>query len=179
MTQTSSYSYTVPGASSMMDPATLYGNVEQQLQGYGNAQLADAKQNYLNSLGVNAQQMASSGLAGTTIAPSMRMGFSKQYQLALNNLNQSLTQTQLGAQSTFGLGGIQAQQAGQQIGNQMALGMGNLALGYGQLGVQQQNANNQTGAQNAGSDAAIYANQANINNANVAGGGNVYPGGYA
>jgi hypothetical protein len=130
-------------------PAQLYGNVEQQLQGYGNAQQQALQQNYQNALGMAQQQMAQSGLAGTSVAPSIKMGYMKQYQLALNNLNQQLTQTQVGAQSTFGLGGIQTQQAGQQIAQQGAAqqASANNQQGYLALAQQQAAQNSQQNAQ--------------------------------
>jgi hypothetical protein len=97
----------------------------QQLQGYGNAEQSALQQSYQNAMGTGMQSLASSGLAGTSIAPSMRMGYMKQYQQSLNSLNQSLQQMKLGAESTFGLGGIQSEQAQQQISNQLMLGKGN------------------------------------------------------
>jgi len=131
--------YTLPNVSD------LYGQVQQQLQGYGNAQQAALNQSYQNAMGMGMQSLASSGLAGTSIAPSMRMGYMKQYQLALNNLNQQRTQTRLGAQSTFGLGGIglqnqqqQLAQSQQQISNQMALGLGNLNVNQQYANIAQQ-----------------------------------------
>lgn len=119
--------------------ADLYGQSMQQLQGYGNAQQADLYQNYQNAMGMGMQSLASSGLAGTSIAPSMKMGYMKQYQLALNSLNEKLTQAKQGAQSTFGLGGIQSQQADKSLANQAASQAGSLNLGYAQLARQQNN----------------------------------------
>lgn len=119
-------------------PGDLYGQATKMLQGYGNAQQQALQENYQNALGMASQQLASSGLAGTSVAPSIKMGYMKQYQLALNSLNDQLTQQKLSAQSTFGLGGIQSQQAGQQIGNQAALGQGNLGVSEGYLALAQQ-----------------------------------------
>ena len=130
------------------DPSQLYTNVENQLRGYGNAEQGALYQNYQNAMGQGMQNLASSGLAGTSIAPSMKMGFMKQYQLALNNLNQQLTQTQTQAQSTFGLGGIGLQQAqqglaqsAQRLGQQqqqLNQGQGYLALAQNQQAFGQQ-----------------------------------------
>lgn len=156
-TTTPASSLTVPQAAPSTMPGMptmgqLYGQVEQSLQGYGNAQQAALQQSYQNALGLGKQSLASSGLAGTSIAPSMAEGYMKQYQLALNNLNQQLTQTQLGAQSQFGMGGLQLGQGQQQISNQFALGAGQLGVSQGQLGVAQgglqvsrQNANTNQG----------------------------------
>jgi hypothetical protein len=119
----------------------LYGQVQQQLQGYGNAEQGALQQNYQNQMGQGMQQLASSGLAGTSIAPSMRMGYMKQYQLALNSLGQQLNQQRMSAQSTFGLGGIQSQQSQQGLDTQRMLGLGN-------MGISQQYAN-YAGQQNA------------------------------
>ena len=130
------------------DPSQLYSQVEDQLRGYGNAQQAALQQSYQNSVGQGMQSLASSGLAGTSIAPSMRMGYKKQYQQALNSLSGQLTQQHMSADQTFGMGGIGLQQAQQgldqskqQIANQMKLGLGNLAVAQGNLGVSGQYAN--------------------------------------
>lgn len=130
-------------------PGDLYAQSMQQIQGYGNAQQAALQDNYQNALGMAKQQLASSGLAGTSVAPSIGEGYMKQYQLALNNLNDQLTQQKLGAESTFGLGGIQAAQAGQQIAQQGALGYGNLGVNQGYLAL----------AQGQGQQAAIAQQQ--------------------
>lgn len=90
----------------------LYGSVMGELQGYGNQQAADLKQNYQNAMGTAMQSLASTGLAGTTIAPSMRMGYMRQYSDALNRLNDQLTQLKVGYQTQ--LGGQANQMAQQQ-----------------------------------------------------------------
>ncbi len=148
------------------DPGSLYQSVEKQLQGYGNAQQAALQQNYQNALGMAQQQMVQSGLSGTSVAPSIGEGYMKQYQLALNNLNQTLTQTQLGAQSTFGLGGIQAAQSQQGLAlqqqgtaNQLQLGQENVGLGYAQNATAQQGNNAYAQAQQAQIAANSGANQ--------------------
>jgi hypothetical protein len=173
-----SYQSSMPTVAGM-DPSALYGAVEQQLQGYGNAEQAAAYQTYQNTLGQAKQQEAASGLAGTSIAPSVASGFMKQYQLGLNALNQQLTQTQLGAQSTFGLGGIQLGLQGQQQATQTALGLGNLGVNQQYANAAMNAASNQSSQQGQSNDAAIYAQQAQVNNQNVAGGGNYYPGSYS
>jgi hypothetical protein len=113
----------------------IYNQAMTSLQGYGNSQKQELHQAYRDSVGQGMQQLVSSGLAGTSAAPSMRMGYMKQYMQALNSLNDQLTKSKLGAQQTFGLGGLQVQQAQegleqsrQQIANQMTLGLGNLNL---------------------------------------------------
>jgi len=139
------------GSSQLPTPGDLYAQTQQQIRGYGNAQQAALRQSYQNALGMAQQSLASTGLAGTSIAPSMRMGYMKQYQLALNNLNQQLTQTKLGAQSTFGLGGMQAQLGQSQLGLQSMLGMGNLGINRQRLQMDQQRFNQQQQAyQNPG-----------------------------
>ena len=110
----------------------LYSSVMTELQGYGNAQAAALKQNYKNALGMGKQQLAQSGLAGTSIAPSIGEGYMKQYQLALNNLSQQLTSTQVGYQTQLG-------QAANQMGLQENMQDQSLALGYDQLAQQQWN----------------------------------------
>lgn len=109
-------------------PAELYYKAQRQIQGYGNAQQANLMTSYRNALGMGMQQLASSGLAGTSIAPSMRMGYMRQYQQALNSLGGQINQYQLGAEQTFGLGGLQSEQSAQQIANQLELGRGSLAV---------------------------------------------------
>jgi hypothetical protein len=129
----------------------LYSQAMNSIQGYGQSQKADLYQNYQNSVGQGMQSLASSGMAGTSVAPSMRMGYMKQYMQALNSLNDQLTKTKLGAQQTFGLGGLQSQQAQQgldqsqqSINNQYTLGLGNLNLSRQQQNYDQQNRQQQS-----------------------------------
>ena len=128
-------------------PAALYGSAMQQIQGYGNAEQAALQQNYQNAMGMAQQQLAGSGLAGTSVAPSMRLGYMKQYQLALNNLNQQLTQTKLARNRPSASAASRLGQSQQQISNQMTLGQGNLDVNRGYLGVAQQQAAAQAAAQ--------------------------------
>ncbi len=122
--------------------ADLYGQAQQQLQGYGQSQRDTLQASYQSALGMGMQSLASSGLAGTTIAPSMRMGYMRQYQQALNSLHDSLSQARLGAMSTFGLGGIQSEQAQQGLdisrGN-LAINQQHAKLAKKQLALQEQN----------------------------------------
>jgi hypothetical protein len=111
---------------SVPNMGNLYSSVMTELQGYGNAQAAALKQNYENALGMGKQQLAQSGLAGTSIAPSIGEGYMKQYQLALNNLSQQLTSTQVGYQTQIG-------QAANQMGLQQNMANQSLGLGYAQL----------------------------------------------
>jgi hypothetical protein len=121
----------------------LYSQALQGIQGYGNAEKNDLYQNYQNALGGGMQSLASSGLAGTSIAPSMKMGYMKQYQNALNTLSQQLQQTTLGAQQTFGLGGIGLQQGQEGLNLQQQSITNQLALGQRSLNLQQQGQKNQ------------------------------------
>ena len=100
---------------SLPSQSDLYGQAMSQVQGWGNAEMAALQQSYQNALGGLGQSLASTGLSGTSVGPSMRMGFMKQYQLALNDLSDKFSQQKLGAQSTFGLGGIQSEQAQQGL----------------------------------------------------------------
>jgi hypothetical protein len=122
--------------------AELYSGAMEQLRGWGNAQQEELKQSYRNAMGLGMQSLASAGLSGTTVAPSMRMGYMRQYQMALNNLSQQVSQARLGAMQTFGLGGQQLAQGEKQLGlqqqqitNQMQLGQGQLALGERQANI--------------------------------------------
>ena len=141
------------GLTGLPTAGQLYGQEMQAIQGFGQQQQADLQQNYQNALGMGMQQLAQSGLGGTSVAPSMRMGYMKQYQQALSRLNDQLTQTKLGAAQTFGLGGISAQQGQQQISNAQQLGQGQLGIAAenantnaGYLGLAQQQAQQQTAA---------------------------------
>jgi hypothetical protein len=131
----------------------LYGDVMKQLRGFGNAQQAGLRQEYLNAMGRGQQSLASSGLAGTTIAPSMRMGYMQAYGNSLNNLNQQLTAQRIGAQSQLGTAANQQalQYAGlNQAGEQ---GAQRLGLGYASLNQQavaQQEANRMRGQAGGG-----------------------------
>ncbi|HUT60717.1 MAG TPA: hypothetical protein VNA25_22965 [Phycisphaerae bacterium] len=128
-------------ASTIPSTGELYAKVQGELKGYGNAEQQRLQQSYRAALGTAMQGLASSGLAGTTIAPSMRMGYMRQYQQALAELDQRLRQSRLSAESTFGLGGIQLDQSAQQIANQMQLGMGNLGVSRQYAGIAQQQLN--------------------------------------
>lgn len=110
---------------------SLYSGVMTELQGYGNAQQAALQQNYKNAMGQAMQSLASSGLAGTTIAPSMRMGYMKQYQLALNNLNDQLTQMKVGYQTQLGTQANQQAIQQQEFQQGQALQYAALARGAG------------------------------------------------
>jgi hypothetical protein len=101
--------------SQLPSAADLYSQALQQLQGYGSAAKSALQQAYQSALGTGKQMLASSGLAGTTIAPSMMMGYMRQYQQSLGALHDSLAQTGLGVLSSFGFGGIQSQQAQQGL----------------------------------------------------------------
>ncbi len=128
-------------APTLPSTAQLYQQQEQNVQGWGNAQQQSLYQNYLNAMGQGMQSLASSGLAGTTVGASMREGFMKQYQLALNNLGGQLQQQFQNVGQTFGLGGIQANQAQQQIGIQQQQAntqAGYLGLSQNQQAFQQQ-----------------------------------------
>lgn len=81
----------------------LSTNVMDRLKGYGNAQMQRLAQSFKSAMGEGMANLASTGLSGTTMAPSMRMGFAREYSLALNDLGDRL--------------------AGQQAQTQMALGM--------------------------------------------------------
>jgi hypothetical protein len=127
-------------------PGSLYGSALQSIQGFGAQQQADLKQDYTNAMGQAMQGLANMGLSGTTLAPSMRTGYFAQYSKALNRLNEQIQQQKLAAQSTFGLGGISAMQAGQQIGQQGALGQQSANVNQGYLALAQQQAGNQNAA---------------------------------
>jgi hypothetical protein len=120
-------------------PGALY----QQAQNYGMGQQQQLQQNYQSALGQATQSLAASGLAGTSIAPSLKMGYLNQYQMALNSLNDQLTQQRIGI-------GMQ--------GNQQAL---QGALGFGAQNLQQQGLNQS--AQNAGYNQTLQAQQQDDN----------------
>lgn len=99
---------------------SLYKDVTKKLSSWGNQAQADLRQNYMNAMGMAQQSLASSGLSGTTIAPSMRMGYMRQYQQAMNRLNDQLQQTKLGYQTQIGMQGAQMKQQQQQFQQQLA-----------------------------------------------------------
>ena len=150
----------------MVTAYDIYNQAKNQVRSYGNAEQAALRQSYQNALGTNNQAMASSGLSGTTIAPSMRMGYANQYQLALNDLGQKLQQQNLSVDSSLGLGAVHSAQTDAQIANQLALGQGalevsrqNAATNQKQLELQQQ----QLGYQQANS-AYDYTDRINARN---------------
>jgi hypothetical protein len=89
----------------------LREDVMGSLRGYGNAQMGRLEQHFKNAMGQGMAQLAASGLAGSTVGPSMRMGFQKQYQLALNDLGERMQMQQ--AQTQMQLGLAQEQQRAQ------------------------------------------------------------------
>jgi len=105
-------------SSGVPSPGDIYANAQKYLRGYGNAQQAALHQSYKAALGGGMQQLASSGLAGTSIAPSMRLGYMRQYQQSLNELGSSLSAQRAQMESTVGFQAIQAQQAQRQFGLQ-------------------------------------------------------------
>ena len=108
------------------NPGDLYSSVMNELQGYGNAEQADLKQNYQSAMGTGMAKLAGTGLTGTTVMPSMRMGYMDQYQRALNNLNDQLTKTKVGFQSTVGMEGARMAQQQSQFGQNLGLGYAGL-----------------------------------------------------
>jgi len=137
----------------------LYGQSQQQLKGYGQQEMADLKQSYASAMGMAQQSLASTGLAGTTIAPSMRLGYMRQYSDALNRLHESLAQQRLQQEATFGLGGQQQAQQAQQAaagiglqgtGQQLqgSIASGQLALGYAENQTQRDAINARNNAYN-------------------------------
>lgn len=71
------------------------------LQIDGTQQRADLQQQYRAMEAGGVQDMVSRGLTGSTILPTMRMGYQREYQSALNRLNESLQQRQLAAYGQY------------------------------------------------------------------------------
>jgi len=92
------------------------------LQIDGTQQRADLQQQYRNLEAGGVQDMVSRGLTGSTILPTMRMGYQREHQAALNRLNESLQQRQLAAY----------QQYHQQLMQQQAMAMDAARLAMGQ-----------------------------------------------
>jgi len=61
-----------------------------------NQRAADVRQAYGQQQSDMMQQLARSGLAGTTIAPTMKMGVARERESALNRLADEMQQTKLG-----------------------------------------------------------------------------------
>lgn len=131
--QYSAYGMDLGGAPTM---GQLYQGVMGQMKGWGNAQQVGMRQEYLNAMGKGMQSLASSGLAGTSVAPSMRMGYMQQYQNALNNLNQQLTQQRISAQTQLGTEATRQSMQYQQMNQQSQESAQRLGLAYAGLNQQ-------------------------------------------
>jgi len=108
-----------------------YSQASQTLQGIYSQQYADLLQQYQGAMSQGMQGLNQAGLMGTTVAPSMRMGYFSQYSQAMNRIAAQQAQQQLGLGQTYAGLGLQQQQQ-----------QGSLGLGWAQLGTQQ-NAQNQ------------------------------------
>jgi len=121
-----------------------YQQAGAEIAGFGNRQATAMEQSYKNAMGTAMTKLAP-GLAGTTIAPSMRMGYWNQFQQQLGDFGQQIqalktnTLTNIAAQANqqaYQYAGLnqQAQQQAQQ------LGYGYAGLNQQALAQQQQNA---------------------------------------
>ena len=68
----------------------------RMLEGLGKQQKKDLRQRYQAREGAGMQDMVSRGLTGTTILPTMRMGYQREHESELGRLDESLRQQRLG-----------------------------------------------------------------------------------
>lgn len=138
-------------------PAGLptYQQAQGQLQNVFGQQYADLYTQYQAAQSQGLAGINASGLGGTTIAPSARMGYFSQYTQAQNRLASAQAQAQIGlgvqynqlGQSEQGI--QQAEQGIQQGEQQLNLGQQGVAQGWAGLGQSQQQISQQGNYQNA------------------------------
>jgi hypothetical protein len=100
----------------------------RMLEGMGTQQRKDLAQRYRAAESVGMQDLVSRGLTGTTILPTMRMGYQREHENALGRLNESLRGQRLGVYGQLSgdlAGAMQSDYwQGQQMGlNQQRLGL--------------------------------------------------------
>ena len=132
-----------------------YQQASQQLSSLYGQQYADLYTQYQAAQSQGLAGINNSGLGGTTVAPSARMGYFSQYTQAQNRLAASQAQAQLGLgiqYNQLGQGEQQIQQAEQGIQQgeqQLNLGQQGVAQGWQGLAQSQQQINQQANYQNA------------------------------
>lgn len=145
-----SYNYQSP---SLYDPS-------EDLAKYGRSQIADLSDYYKAAMGQGVQDMVSRGLSGTTLLPSVRMGYARQRSRAMQNLQESLARMRIGVGMQQNQQNLQASQFG-----------ANLGLQYAQL-AQQANQFNQQQARYQQPEQIAATGYVDL------GGGGYYPGSY-
>lgn len=97
---------------------SLQGQYDQRLQaamgmleGMGQQTIADVRRDYCEAAGAAQQQLMTSGLAGSTIAPSMQMGYTREMEDEIARIEEQLRQQRL---DTYGQYSGEALQYGER-----------------------------------------------------------------
>ena len=75
----------------------LYGRQMEGLEGYGERARAGIEERWEHAATTGQQEMVNRGLTGTTIAPTMQMGYERGRGAELARLDESINQAMLGA----------------------------------------------------------------------------------
>ncbi len=121
MAYTGTTTYRLPTATGVNTYAQRLQEAMKMLEGQGAQQRADLKQEYANLFGGRYQGLIDSGLTHGSAPVATRLGTQRQYQDALNRLNESLTNQKLGYYSQ--LTGEQAAAQQQSYWNAMNYAM--------------------------------------------------------
>jgi sulfite reductase beta subunit-like hemoprotein len=104
---TSSYSY------------SLY-NPLSELSTYGQQSLKDTRDQWKAAMGSGVQNLISAGLAGTTMLPSMRLGYARQQSNAMQRVREGLMRMRADYGMQASAQQLQAQQYAQNLALQYA-----------------------------------------------------------
>lgn len=128
MSYTSSFSYTTPSYGSAYSWPQIVGGYNQRksdvmgtLAGYGDQQLADINAGYQASEQTALSRMAARGLSGSTLIPTLRMGYQKSRAAALGNARDQIARTKADAMSGLSADELAAMERANQT--QYAAGM--------------------------------------------------------
>ena len=80
----------------------LYRRALDDLEGLGAQEAADISRRWNNAASAGQSDLVGRGLAGTTLLPSMRMGYQERKEADLRRLQEGLQKTRLGVHGQFG-----------------------------------------------------------------------------
>ncbi len=110
-------------------------NPLSELETYGQQSLKDTREQYKSAMGAGLQNMTSAGLAGTTMMPSMRLGYARQQSNAMQRVREGLMRMR----ADYGMQASAQQLQAQQYAQNLAFQYANLAQNQNQF--QQKNSN--------------------------------------
>lgn len=110
-----------------------YGSVMGMFEGMGDQARRDIRRDYTNLMGAGQQDLVSRGLTGTTILPTMRMGYEREMQGALGRHEEQLRRERLGYEAGLSADTLGFMERRTDTYPDYAM-MANLAMAYGQGG---------------------------------------------